>query len=130
MFHPSKYADMLIEKVRKHQANCWLVNTGWSGGGYGVGARMKLSWTRAIIDAIHNGELADAEHEHFAVFNLSIPKSVTNVPSEILNPVNTWKNKDAYKSTLEKLAYKFISNFSAYADGCPPETIAAGPKLQ
>lgn len=129
VFHPNKYADMLIEKVKKHNVNCWLVNTGWSGGGYGVGSRMKLSWTRAIIDAIHSGELANAEYEQFGVFNLSIPKSVTNVPSEILNPVNTWKDKAAYKATLEKLAQKFVANFSSYADGCTPETVAAGPKL-
>ena len=129
VFHPNVYADMLIEKVKTHKVDCWLVNTGWSGGGDGVGARMKLAWTRAIIDAIHNGELAKCEYENFGVFNVSIPKAVTGVPAEILNPVNSWKDKAAYKATLEKLAQKFINNFAAYADGCTPGTIAAGPKL-
>ncbi|ELR21681.1 phosphoenolpyruvate carboxykinase [atp] 1, putative [Acanthamoeba castellanii str. Neff] len=90
---------------------------------------MKLAWTQAIIDTIHNGELAKCEYENFGVFNISIPKVVTGMPAEILNPVNLWKDKAAYKATLEKLAQKFSNNLVAYANACMPGTIATGPKL-
>lgn len=91
--HPTVYAEMLAANIRKHNTKCWLVNTGWSGGKYGVGKRMKLPYTRKIIDAIHDGVLDKAEFEKTPVFNLSIPKNVPGIPNEILNPKNTWSNK-------------------------------------
>lgn len=95
--HPFKYAKMLAEKVEKHQANVWLMNTGWTGGKYGVGKRMSLKSTRALIDAIHSGELEKAEYQNMPGFNLAVPKSATGVDSNILFPINTWADKNAFK---------------------------------
>ena len=91
--HPFIYAKMLADKVEKHQAKVWLMNTGWSGGKYGVGSRMSLKTTRALIDAIHDGTLDKAEYEIMPGFNLKVPKAVPGVDSKILNPINTWANK-------------------------------------
>lgn len=129
MLHPTQYADMLAEKMSKHGADCWLVNTGWSGGAYGTGSRMSLKHTRAIIDAIHNGELTNAETENFDVFNLRIPKAVTGVPSEILNPRSTWADKDAFDKQVKQLASMFQESFKKYEDRASPEVLAAGPTL-
>lgn len=116
MLHPTKYAAMLSERMRKHGATGWLVNTGWSGGSYGVGLRMKLSYTRKIIDAIHNGSLLNANYEETPVFKLRIPDCVEGVPSHILHPENTWSDAKAYKETLEKLAGLFKRNFENFSD--------------
>jgi len=94
--HPYLYAKMLAEKVQKHGSDVWLVNTGWSGGKYGVGERMSLKVTRQILDCIHSGELSGAEYESMPGFNLKIPKSCTNIDSKILNPINTWDDKAAF----------------------------------
>eukprot|EP00121_Abeoforma_whisleri_P013116 Awhi_evm1s12105 len=114
--------------MKHHDAKCYLVNTGWSGGKYGVGSRMKLAWSRAIIDAIHNGELANATYENFDTFNLSVPTSVTGVPTQVLNPVNSWEDKVEFKSTVTNLANLFVSNFHNYEDAAGPIT-SAGPSL-
>jgi len=98
---------MLAENMRKHGARCWLINTGWSGGKYGVGKRMKLPYTRKLIDGIHEGALDNAEFETTPIFNLSIPKAVPGIPSEILNPRNTWSNKADFDATLANLAKAF-----------------------
>ncbi|TPX65666.1 phosphoenolpyruvate carboxykinase (ATP) [Spizellomyces sp. 'palustris'] len=130
VWHPVKYATMLAEKMQQHKADAWLINTGWNGGPYGVGKRVALKYSRAIIDAIHNGELAKAEYENYATFNLPIPKAVTGVPSEILNPAKTWSGtQESYSTTLQKLANLFNSNFKTYADKAAPEVIAAGPQI-
>ncbi|ORX94630.1 ATP-utilizing phosphoenolpyruvate carboxykinase [Basidiobolus meristosporus CBS 931.73] len=130
VWHPVKYASMLAEKMKEHNTNVWLVNTGWNGGAYGVGSRISLKYSRAIIDAIHNGELAQAEFENYPIFNIEIPKSVSNVPSEVLNPSAAWKGtKESYVATVEKLAGLFNDNFKLYADQATPEIIAAGPQL-
>ncbi|EGF80168.1 hypothetical protein BATDEDRAFT_19595 [Batrachochytrium dendrobatidis JAM81] len=130
VWHPVKYATMLAEKIKTHKANVWLINTGWNGGAYGVGKRISLKYSRAIIDAIHSGELAKAEWESYPIFGLSIPKSVAGCPSEILNPSKTWMGTEAsYKATLEKLAKLFIENFKTYEDKASHEIISAGPKL-
>jgi len=114
LLHPIRYAEILGEKMDEHGSEAYLVNTGWTGGGYGVGKRMSLPATRAIIDAILNGELANAEYENFPVFNFKIPKAVTGVDSSILNPQNTWNDKDAYAAALKKLAEKFANNFKKF----------------
>nr|Q9XFA2.1 RecName: Full=Phosphoenolpyruvate carboxykinase (ATP) 2 [Urochloa panicoides]AAD24485.1 phosphoenolpyruvate carboxykinase 2 [Urochloa panicoides] len=115
MYHPTKYAAMLAEKMQKYGATGWLVNTGWSGGRYGVGNRIKLPYTRKIIDAIHSGELLNASYKKTEVFGLEIPTAINGVPSEILGPVNTWTDKAAYKETLLKLAGLFKNNFEVFA---------------
>uniref|UniRef100_A0A0C9QQT3 phosphoenolpyruvate carboxykinase (ATP) n=1 Tax=Wollemia nobilis TaxID=56998 RepID=A0A0C9QQT3_9CONI len=114
MLHPAKYAAMLAEMMEKHGATGWLVNTGWSGGSYGVGARMKLKYTRTIIDAINNGSLLNANYTDTPVFGLHIPDAVEGVPSEILHPQNTWSDKKAYEETLQKLAGLFRKNFKKF----------------
>ncbi|RVX23227.1 Phosphoenolpyruvate carboxykinase (ATP) [Vitis vinifera] len=134
MLHPTKYAAMLAEKMQKHGATAWLVNTGWSGGSYGSGKRIKLAHTRKIIDAIHSGSLLKANYKKTQVFGLEIPTEVEGVPSEILDPVNTWTDKKAYDETLLKLAGLFKKNFEVFANykigkdnKLTEEIVAAGP---
>ncbi len=129
VWHPTKYAELLAKKLEKHNAHCWLVNTGWSGGGYGTGARMKLKYTRSIIDAIHAGELDKAETTIDPIFGLAIPKAVKNVPAEMLTPKNTWSDKAAYDAMAKKLASLFNENFKKYADQASEGVRAASPKL-
>lgn len=136
MWHPMKYAAMLAEKMAEHGTDAWLVNTGWSGGAYGVGARMKLAHTRAIIDAIHSGELADAEYDTTPVFGLRVPRAVAGVPPALLNPRSTWTDAAAYDAKLRHLAELFRENMEAYADGggfvtpsLAADIVAAGPQL-
>jgi phosphoenolpyruvate carboxykinase (ATP) len=117
MWHPTKYASMLAEKMDKHGTTAWLINTGWTAGSYGTGYRFKLRHTRAIVDAIHSGELLEAEYETMPVFNLQVPKAVTNVPTEVLMPSNAWVDKESYENTLMNLANLFTENFEIYSDG-------------
>jgi phosphoenolpyruvate carboxykinase (ATP) len=127
VWRPSKYAELLATKMQQHKANAWLVNTGWSGGSFGTGARMKLKLTRAIINAIHSGELAQTEMKKDPVFGFAVPVACPDVPSDILTPRNTWANKSSYDETAKKLANLFAENFKKYADGASPEVKAAGP---
>ena len=129
MWHPGKYAQMLAEKIKRHDACVWLVSTGWSGGGYGVGSRMKLSYTRAIMDAIHSGELKNAPTEVDPVFGFDVVTKCPNVPSEMLRPRETWADKAAYDATAKKLAKLFGDNFKTYQDRVSKEVVAAGPKV-
>jgi len=125
--HPAKYAEMLGKKMKENQVNVWLVNTGWTGGAYGTGSRMKLSYTRAMITAALNGELAGVGFEQHPVFGLQMPTTCPNVPSEILNPRNTWNSAADYDKKANELAQKFIKNFEQYAEGVSPEILAAAP---
>jgi phosphoenolpyruvate carboxykinase (ATP) len=127
VWHPAKYADMLAEQMKKHGAKAWLVNTGWSGGAFGVGKRMSLKYTRAIIDAIHSGELATAPTTTDPVFGVEVPTQCPGVPSEILVPENTWTDKVAFEETARKLAGLFHDNFDEFSDGVSEEVKAAGP---
>ncbi len=129
VWHPAKYAEMLAAKIRGSGAAVWLVNTGWSGGAHGTGKRMKLPYTRAIIDAIHSGALRDAEYAQDAVFGLAIPTSCPEVPSEILAPRKTWADPAAYDATAAKLARLFHDNFAKYADGASQEIRDAAPRV-
>lgn len=136
MWHPTKYAAMLAEKMQQHGATAWLVNTGWYGGSYGTGQRMKLSHTRKIIDAIHDGSLLEGEYSTTPIFGLQVPALVEGVPSEVLRPENMWSDKDQYNNTLNKLAGLFVSNFEKFAnysvggdDQLTSEILAAGPQL-
>jgi phosphoenolpyruvate carboxykinase (ATP) len=117
VLHPGVYADLLGKKMAEHKANCWLVNTGWSGGPYGEGQRMKIKYTRAMIRAILNGSLADVETQPDPVFGLNIPTSCPDVPPEVLIPRNTWKDKEAYDRKARDLARLFNENFKKYSDG-------------
>ncbi|MDF1666006.1 MAG: phosphoenolpyruvate carboxykinase (ATP), partial [Planctomycetota bacterium] len=115
VWHPTKYAELLADKMKKHGANAWLVNTGWSGGAYGVGKRMKLAYTRAIIDAIHSGELANVEFVTDPFFGLSIPKECPEVPTQLLDPKETWADKASYDKTAQKLVGLFEANYEQYS---------------
>mmetsp|Transcript_22202 Transcript_22202/g.19030 ORF Transcript_22202/g.19030 Transcript_22202/m.19030 type:complete len:400 (-) Transcript_22202:174-1373(-) len=127
--HPSVYAEMLAEKMQKHGAHAWLVNTGWSGGKYGVGSRMDIKVTRGIIDAIHSGELEKVPTKAMDIFGINIPQSCPGVSSDILTPINTWADKEAYNDQLKSLARQFIKNFRNYEDQSSDAIKGAGPKL-
>lgn len=114
--HPSVYANLLRDKINEHGTQVWLVNTGWSGGPYGVGSRMKISYTRALLRAALNGSLNSAEFVKDEYFNLSIPAACEGVPTNILNPKNTWADKDAYDAKAKHLVGLFEDNFSQFAD--------------
>jgi len=114
IWHPNKYAELLAEKIRKHNTRVWLVNTGWSGGAYGVGKRVKLAHTRAIIDAIHNGTLARVRTQRDPIFGFDLVPECLGVPEEILIPRNAWTDKAAYDSTARKLLELFQDNFTKY----------------
>ncbi len=126
--HPSKYAELLGEKIAKHEVNVWMVNTGWTGGPYGEGERMSIKHTRAMINAILDGELVHVETEVHPIFQVAVPVSCPNVPTEVLNPRNTWEDKSAYDEKANMLANKFTDNFEQYADGCSENICNAGPK--
>ncbi len=129
VWHPSKYAELLAAKMEEHGANAWLVNTGWTGGPYGTGSRISLKYTRAIIDAIHNGSLDDVEFVTDPRFGLAIPTSCPGVPSEVLTPKNTWADGDAYDKKAQVLADLFIKNFEQFKEGSSAAIINAGPNL-
>jgi phosphoenolpyruvate carboxykinase (ATP) len=124
---PSRYARMFGEKIARHNARVWLVNTGWTGGPYGVGTRMKIGYTRAMIRAALSGALDTTAFEKDPVFNLEIPASCPDVPTEVLNPRATWANGQAYDEQAAKLASMFVENFKTFAHGVTAEVRAAGP---
>ena len=126
--NPSVYAEMLGERIRKYNTKVYLVNTGWTGGPYGVGSRMKLSYTRAMVTAALNGELEKAEYKHDDVFNVDVPQSCPGAPAEIMNPRDTWADKAAYDEAAAKLAKMFKDNFDKKYPDMPEEIKNAGPK--
>lgn len=124
--NPNIYAEMLGEKMEKHNTNVFLINTGWSGGSYGTGSRIKLKYTRAMVDAALNGKLNDVEYTEDKLFHVNIPAVCENVPTEILNPINTWENKEDYNKTAEKLAKKFSVDFDkSYGNQNIPQDIVS-----
>ena len=126
--HPSIYAEMLGRRMDEHNANAFLINTGWSGGPYGVGSRMKLKYTRAMVTAALNGDLNDVEYVHHPIFNVMVPKTCPNVPDEVLDPREMWADKEAYDKQAKELAQLFINNFKKYKN-MPQHIIDAGPKV-
>ncbi len=130
VWHPSKYAELLAERIRKHNTSVWLVNTGWIGGGYDSGKRISLKYTRAILDAIHSGELAVASTTVEPVFGLSVVNECSGVPSDILLPRNAWADPGAYDEAAYDLAGRFQANFETYASGVSKDVLAAGPRAQ
>ncbi len=127
--HPGVYAHMLGEKMQKHKVNIWLVNTGWTGGPVGIGHRIKLAYTRAMITASLENNFDEVEFENDPVFGFAIPKECPNLPSEILNPRNTWCDKNSYDEKAKYLAGQFTKNFEKYAGGVNKEVLAAVPKI-
>jgi phosphoenolpyruvate carboxykinase (ATP) len=125
---PTVYSKLLGEKLARHRANVWLVNTGWSGGPYGTGKRMNIAHTRAIVQAILNGSLATAPTRHDHLFNLAVPTSCPNVPTEMLDPRATWSDSADYDAQAAKLAEMFHTNFQRFAGQVAPEIAAAGPQ--
>src|SRR5690554_1741967 len=128
--HPGVYADMLAERIRKHDVNVWLINTGWSGGAYGTGSRIKLRYTRSMIHAAMDGDLDNVEYETHEVFGLAMPKECVGVPSDILNPKNTWSDANAYDAKANELAQKFLNNFKKFETGVTEEIRKAGPVIR
>ncbi|MEI2750479.1 MAG: phosphoenolpyruvate carboxykinase (ATP) [Ferruginibacter sp.] len=127
--HPGKYAEMLGKKMKEHNVNVWMINTGWSGGPYGVGQRMKLPYTRAMITAALEGKLDNVAFEAHPVFGMMMPVECPGVPTEVLNPRNTWASKEEYDVKAKDLASQFIKNFEKYASGVNEEILAAAPKI-
>lgn len=125
--HPTKYAEMLGEKMLEHDVNVWLINTGWSGGEYGVGNRMKLKFTRAMITAVLNGELDKVGFQQHPIFGVAMPTACPNVPDDVLNPEDTWADKGAYQAKAQKLANEFVANFEKYASFANQEILAGAP---
>ncbi len=126
--HPARYAEMLSTKIKKSKVNVWLVNTGWTGGAYGSGQRMKLSYTRALISAALDGTLDKVPCDHLDVFGLAMPQRCDGVPSEILNPRNTWSDKDAYDRQAAMLASAFLKNFEKFSAFAHDNIMAGAPK--
>ena len=127
VWHPTRYAELLAARMQEHRTNVWLVNTGWSGGSYGTGRRMPLSYTRAIIDAIHSGALATAPTRTDPVFGFEVVTACPGVPPEILIPRGTWADADAFDATARRLSGLFRTNFKTYEDAASPELRAAAP---
>jgi phosphoenolpyruvate carboxykinase (ATP) len=128
--HPTKYAELLGKKLEEHSdVNVWLINTGWSGGAYGTGSRMSLKYTRAMITAAMNGDLKNVAFEAHPTFGVLVPQAVPGVPAEVLNPRDTWTDKEAYDKKANELAQLFVKNFEKYADQANDEIRAAAPKV-
>ncbi len=128
MWHPNKYAELLAYKMKRHACKAWLVNTGWTGGSHGVGSRIKLKYTRAIIDAIQNGDFDNVDWMKDEEFGFQIPTSCPGVPSELLLPRITWEDKTRYDVVKDKLIDLFNKNFQSFEKNVNPEILAAGPK--
>jgi phosphoenolpyruvate carboxykinase (ATP) len=126
--HPAYYADLLKKKITKHGAQCWLVNTGWVGGKYGIGKRISIKYTRALLNAALDGKLADVEFTQDPVFGFEVPKQCPEVPDSVLDPASSWPSREQHVQMYKELATRFIENFKKYESECTPEVRAAGPK--
>ena len=126
--HPFYYAKLLTDKMQKHNCRCWLVNTGWVGGRFGVGKRISIRHTRNLLNAALEGKLSDVKYRKDKLFGFEVPMHCPEVPDDVLDPSTAWGNKDEYWKTYDGLAARYIENFKLFADGCPPEVAAAGPR--
>jgi phosphoenolpyruvate carboxykinase (ATP) len=127
--HPSKYAELLKEKIEGYGVNCWLVNTGWVGGPFGVGKRISIKYTRALLNAALTGQLADVQYDKDPVFGFEVPRTCPGVPDEVLKPWSSWPNREEYDQKYKQLAQKFIENFQKFESETSQEVIDAGPKV-
>jgi phosphoenolpyruvate carboxykinase (ATP) len=125
--HPAYYADLLKGKIQRYGVNCWLLNTGWVGGGYSVGKRISIHHTRALLNAALTGQLLDVDYYEDPVFGFQVPQSCPGVPQEVLYPAQSWGNEDEYWEKYHQLANRFADNFKKYADATPQAVLAAGP---
>jgi phosphoenolpyruvate carboxykinase (ATP) len=127
--HPAFYADILKRKILRYGVNCWLLNTGWVGGPYGVGKRISIRYTRAMLNAALSGDLLSVEYTSDPIFRFQVPVSCPGVPDEVLNPASSWPSEEAYMKRYRSLASRFIDNFKKFADQSTPEVIASGPEI-
>ncbi len=127
--HPAFYADLLRRKIERYDANCWLLNTGWVGGSYGIGKRISIAYTRALLSAALSGDLLNVKYRKDPIFGFSVPRSCDGVPPEVLDPSSSWPSKDDYMERYKQLASRFIDNFKKFESRNPPEVNAAGPKV-
>jgi phosphoenolpyruvate carboxykinase (ATP) len=127
--HPMVYADLLRRKVERYGVGCWLVNTGWIGGPFGVGKRIGIGYTRTLLNAALDGSLDDVPFRRDTVFGFEVPQACEGVPAEILNPSGTWPSQEGYRDKYRQLAARFVENFKKFESECPPEVIAAGPRM-
>ena len=127
--HPTRYAELLKDKLEHHSAQAWLVNSGWSGGPYGVGERMSIKTTRACVNAILDGTIENTTWTKDEVFGWELPNSIEGVDSNTLNPRKTWPNADEYDAAEKKLAGMYVENFKKYADGSGADYTKFGPKV-
>jgi phosphoenolpyruvate carboxykinase (ATP) len=126
--HPSVYAELLGKKIAEHNATCWLINTGWTGGPYEVGKRMRIPYTRAMVNAALHGQLAEVEYVEDPVFGVQVPNQCPDVPGDVLIPRNTWSDSEAYDTQAKKLAAMFVDNFKQFEDQVSSAIKAAAPK--
>jgi len=130
MVHPpAYYADLLKRKIQRYNVNCWLLNTGWVGGPYGVGKRISIRYTRAMLNAALQGDLNDVEYSTDPIFGFDVPKQCPEVPGDVLDPASSWPSQEAYMKKYQSLASRFIDNFKKYEVDCPREVIESGPRL-
>jgi len=127
--HPAKYAELLRNKIERHGATCWLVNTGWVGGSYGIGKRISIRHTRNLLNAALTGALQIVEYYKDPVFGFDVPKSCPEVPSEVLEPWSSWPSRKEYDKRYKDLAMRFIQNFAKFEDETPNLVTQAGPKV-
>jgi phosphoenolpyruvate carboxykinase (ATP) len=127
--HPSKYAELLRQKIEKYGVKCWLVNTGWVGGPYGIGNRISIKHTRALLTAALTAKLDKVEYKRDSVFGFDVPVTCPEVPDDVLDPSSSWKDKADYDSKYRALAQKFVENFKSFADGTSRDVLEAGPKV-
>jgi phosphoenolpyruvate carboxykinase (ATP) len=127
--NPMVYARLLGEKIRKYGAKCWMVNTGWTGGPYGVGSRIKIGYTRAMVENLLNGALEDVKFTPDPFFGLLVPQSCPDVPVSLLNPRGTWPDVKAYDEQATKLCDMFKNNFKQFSSSVPAEVVNAGPRI-
>jgi phosphoenolpyruvate carboxykinase (ATP) len=127
--HPFDYADLLKQKIERHKVNCWLVNTGWVGGPYGVGKRISIQYTRAILAAALSGKLDAVKYRTDPVFGFEIPTTCPDVPEAVMDPASSWSDKKAYDARYRELAVRFVENFKKFEDQTPQEIVEAGPRL-
>ena len=125
--HPSVYANLLSQKIQHHDAKCWLINTGWVAGGYGESSRIKIKWTRSLLNAALNNEIPESDYVIDERFGFAVPTKCNGVPESILQPRETWDDKKKFDNVANLLSKMFIDNFNQYTDECSDEVIAAGP---
>ncbi len=128
--HPYKYAELLKRKIERYGVTCWLLNTGWVGGRYGVGKRISIRHTRALLTAALTGKLAKVKYYKDPVFGFEVPKTCPDVPDSVLEPWSSWPSREEYDKKYRDLAQRFIENFGKFADGTPREVLEAGPKVK